>query len=156
LRSSCLGHAARSWTVPIALTPGELDIHSRTVENPVTRALREGLVVGLANHTLLIAKDGTERPIDDSAAPIRDVHGDVLGVVLVFRDVTERRRLEATIIERARQLEEADRRLPGVVSASQVSTSSSSRGDSSAIEDARIAAAWAAAALGCCGDCAPQ
>ena len=41
------------------------------VENPATRALREGVVVGLANHTVLIAKDGTERPIDDSAAPIR-------------------------------------------------------------------------------------
>src|SRR5438093_255647 len=42
----------------------------QTVENPATRALREGLVMGLANHTLLIAKDGTERAIDDSAAPI--------------------------------------------------------------------------------------
>ena len=44
----------------------------QTVENPATRALREGLVMGLANHTLLIAKDGTERAIDDSAAPIRN------------------------------------------------------------------------------------
>ena len=49
----------------------------RTVENPATRALREGLVVGLANHTLLIAKDGTERPIDDSAAPIRNHQGEI-------------------------------------------------------------------------------
>ena len=48
----------------------------RIVENPATRALREGLVVGLANHTLLIAKDGTERPIDDSAAPIRNAGGE--------------------------------------------------------------------------------
>lgn len=62
----------------------------RTVENPATRALREGLVVGLANHTLLISRDGTERPIDDCAAPIRNACGDVAGVVLVFRDVTER------------------------------------------------------------------
>jgi PAS domain S-box-containing protein len=62
-----------------------------TVENPATRALREGVVVGLANHTLLIARDGTERAIDDSAAPIRDGSGKVSGVVLVFRDVTERR-----------------------------------------------------------------
>ena len=45
------------------------------VENPAVRALREGVVVGLANHTLLIAKDGTERPIDDSAAPIRNAAG---------------------------------------------------------------------------------
>jgi PAS domain S-box-containing protein len=64
------------------------------VENPTTRALREGVVVGLANHTLLIAKDGMERPIDDSAAPIRNAKGEVAGVVLVFRDVTERRRQE--------------------------------------------------------------
>ena len=49
----------------------------QTVENPATRALREGLVVGLANHTLLIAKDGTERPIDDSAAPIRNRQGEI-------------------------------------------------------------------------------
>jgi len=61
------------------------------VENPVTRVLREGLVVGLANHTLLIARDGTERPIADSGAPIRDESGAVDGVVLVFRDQTEER-----------------------------------------------------------------
>ncbi|WP_412069258.1 PAS domain S-box protein [Rubrivirga sp. IMCC43871] len=66
----------------------------RTVESPVTKALREGTVVGLANHTLLIAKDGTERPIDDSAAPIRDEAGEVAGVVLVFRDITERHQHE--------------------------------------------------------------
>jgi len=64
------------------------------VENPVTKVLREGMVVGLANHTLLIAKNGIERPIADSAAPIRDDRGDVLGVVLVFRDQTEERRAD--------------------------------------------------------------
>jgi PAS domain S-box-containing protein len=64
------------------------------VENPALRALREGAVVGLANHTVLIARDGTERPIDDSAAPIRDAGGAVLGAVLVYRDVSERRRTE--------------------------------------------------------------
>lgn len=69
----------------------------RAVENPATRALREGVVVGLGNHTLLIAKDGTERPIDDSAAPIRNASGAVAGVVLVFRDITERRRAERLI-----------------------------------------------------------
>jgi PAS domain S-box-containing protein len=69
----------------------------RTVENPAIRALREGVVVGLANHTLLIAKDGTERPINDSAAPIRNANGEVAGVVLVFRDVTERRRQERLV-----------------------------------------------------------
>ena len=56
------------------------------VESPVARVLREGLVVGLANHTVLIAKDGTERPIADSGAPIRTEQGGMTGVVLVFRD----------------------------------------------------------------------
>lgn len=70
-----------------------------TVENPATRALREGLVVGLANHTLLIAKDGTEHAIDDSAAPIRNDNGVVVGVVLVFRDVTDRRKAEQALRE---------------------------------------------------------
>ncbi|HEV7667918.1 MAG TPA: ATP-binding protein [Thermoanaerobaculia bacterium] len=69
----------------------------RPVENPAIRALREGVVVGMANHTLLIAKDGTERPIEDSAAPIRDAQGKVSGVVLVFRDSSERRRQEQAI-----------------------------------------------------------
>ena len=62
------------------------------VENPALRALKDGVIVGLANHTVLIAKDGTERPIDDSAAPIRDAGGDVVGSVLVFRDISERKR----------------------------------------------------------------
>jgi PAS domain S-box-containing protein len=62
------------------------------VESPVTRVLREGQVVGLANHTLLVAKDGRERPIADSGAPIRDQKGETTGVVLVFRDQTEERR----------------------------------------------------------------
>jgi PAS domain S-box-containing protein len=65
-----------------------------TVENPATRALRDGIVVGLANHTLLVTKDGVERPIDDSAAPIRDERGVVSGCVLIFRDVSERRQWE--------------------------------------------------------------
>jgi len=67
------------------------------VESPTVRALREGVVVGLANHSLFIAKDGTERPIDDSAAPIRNDKGEVAGVVLVFRDISERRRHEQDI-----------------------------------------------------------
>jgi PAS domain S-box-containing protein len=80
-----------------------------TVESPVTRVLAEGVVVGLANHTVLIAKDGTERPIDDSGAPIRNRSGRVVGVVLVFRDVSARRRAEterhSVAAERERLLE---------------------------------------------------
>jgi PAS domain S-box-containing protein len=74
------------------------------VENPALRSLREGKVIGLANHTVLIAKDGTERPIDDSAAPIRDHHGNIFGSVLVFRDITERRQAEQALNERVRLL----------------------------------------------------
>lgn len=65
------------------------------VENPVEKVLRDGATVSLGNHTLLIAKDGTERPIDDSAAPIRDATGVLIGVVVTFRDVTEQRQSEA-------------------------------------------------------------
>jgi PAS domain S-box-containing protein len=77
-----------------------------TVENPFTKVLRENAVVGLANHTLLITRDGREIPIDDSGAPIRDAEDDIIGVILVFRDVTERR--EAQLAElRQRTLAEA-------------------------------------------------
>ena len=62
--------------------------------NPITRVLAEGIVVGLANHTALIARDGTECPIADSGAPIRDTEGKIRGAVLVFRDVGEERRAE--------------------------------------------------------------
>jgi PAS domain S-box-containing protein len=71
----------------------------RPAEDPVTRALSEGVIVGLANHTLLIRKDGTESPIDDSAAPIRDRDGNVVGCVLIFRDVSERRHLERQVAD---------------------------------------------------------
>lgn len=63
------------------------------VENPALRAITDGVTLGLANHTLLIAKDGREIAIDDSGAPIRS-GGELLGAVLVFRDITERRRAE--------------------------------------------------------------
>ncbi|MEP7219983.1 MAG: PAS domain S-box protein, partial [Bacteroidota bacterium] len=64
------------------------------VESPVAKVLREGMVVGLANHTVLIGKDGHEVPIDDSAAPIRAAGGDMRGVVLVFHDISERKAIE--------------------------------------------------------------
>jgi PAS domain S-box-containing protein len=66
-------------------------------ENPVTKVLESGLICGLANHTLLVRKDGTEVAIDDSGAPIRDETGKTMGVVLVFRDITERRRAEEAL-----------------------------------------------------------
>jgi PAS domain S-box-containing protein len=64
------------------------------VENPVSKVLRAGNIVGLANHMCLTAKDGRRIPIDDSAAPIREPGGKVTGVVMVFRDVTERKEIE--------------------------------------------------------------
>lgn len=70
------------------------EITRQPVENPVEKVLREGDIVGLASHTVLISRDGTEYAIDDSAAPIRDRDGKLLGAVMVFRDVTESRRLE--------------------------------------------------------------
>ncbi len=69
------------------------------VANPAARVIREGTVVGLANHTLLIARDGAERPIADSGAPIRDEEGQITGVVLVFRDQTEQRQAERELYE---------------------------------------------------------
>ncbi len=67
------------------------------VDNPALRALREGAIVGLANHTILIGRSGSETPIDDSAAPVRDRDGCVAGSVLVFRDVSERRHTEQAL-----------------------------------------------------------
>jgi PAS domain S-box-containing protein len=78
----------------------------RPAEDPVGRALAEGAIVGLANHTVLVGADGAECPVDDSAAPIRSRDGRIVGVVLVFRDVTERRRLEAERREHERRKDE--------------------------------------------------
>jgi PAS domain S-box-containing protein len=80
------------------------EVTRQPVENPVAGVIATGQIVGLANHTILIARDGTERPIDDSAAPIRDRHGRVVGVVLVFRDVAARRRAEIELHEAVQQL----------------------------------------------------
>ncbi|MBA3242202.1 MAG: PAS domain S-box protein, partial [Acidobacteria bacterium] len=74
------------------------------VESPVAKVLREGGAVDLANHTVLLAKDGREIPIDDSGAPIRDAGGRAVGVVLVFHDITERRKSEAALQRRERDL----------------------------------------------------
>ena len=67
------------------------------VQNPVERVLAEGTIAGLANHTNLYARDGTVHPIDDSGAPIRDESGGIIGAVLVFRDISERRRSEQAL-----------------------------------------------------------
>ncbi len=79
-----------------------------TVENPVDKVRRLGTVVGLANHTFLVSKSGKEICIDDSGAPIRDSAGKMIGVVLVFRDITERRMSESALM-RAEKLAAAGR-----------------------------------------------
>src|SRR3954467_5160556 len=60
-------------------------------EQPVRKVIDTGTVRGLGNHTVLIAKDGSELPIDDSAAPVWGESGELVGAVLIFRDITERR-----------------------------------------------------------------
>jgi PAS domain S-box-containing protein len=104
-----VAQALTGWSAEALGQPLEAVFHivhettRKTVENPVSQVIRLGAVVGLANHTVLIAKDGTELAIDDSGAPIRDARGRIVGVVLVFRDITQRRGSE-------RALEDADRR----------------------------------------------
>lgn len=87
----------------------------KEAESPVVRVLREGIIVGLANHTILIKKDGTKVPIDDSGAPIRDKKGNLIGVVLVFRDIRERKQaaeqIEASLAEKEVLLQEVHHRV---------------------------------------------
>jgi PAS domain S-box-containing protein len=93
-------------------------INQRTrvpLESPAERALREGSIVGLANNTLLIDRKGNEFPIDDSAAPIRNEGGPIVGVVLVFRDITSRRRAE-------RRLRANEERLKAALEAGRMGT----------------------------------
>jgi PAS domain S-box-containing protein len=70
------------------------EITRTRMQDPVGKVLQSGHLVGLANHTLLINRIGRDIPIDDSAAPIRNEQGSLAGVVLIFRDITERRRTE--------------------------------------------------------------
>lgn len=80
-----------------------IDEHAREPrEDPVAAVLRSNAMVELANHTLLVRRDGAELSIADSAAPIRTAQGDMIGVVLVFRDITEKRRLEDELIKTQR------------------------------------------------------
>jgi len=76
------------------------------VENPVEKAIAQGVVTGLANHTILISRNGQETPIDDSGAPIRGPEGDIQGGVLVFRDISARRETERQLKESNEQLKE--------------------------------------------------
>ena len=78
-------------------------------ENPIHKVLETGKIRGLANHTALISKGGTEFPIDDSAAPIYDINNKLMGVVLVFRDITERHTYETTLRDSVKTAQNATR-----------------------------------------------
>lgn len=80
------------------------ELSRKKVESPVQEVLKRGNIVGLANHTILVARDGTERMIADSGSPILDEQKNIIGVVLVFRDVTANRKLEIEL-QRSQKLE---------------------------------------------------
>ncbi|MFQ5645113.1 MAG: PAS domain S-box protein, partial [Thiogranum sp.] len=85
-----------------------INAHSREpVDNPVEKVLASGQIVGLANHTVLIARDGNEYQIADSGAPIMDEKGKILGVILVFRNVTEEYRQQEALCKTRHNLTEA-------------------------------------------------
>jgi PAS domain S-box-containing protein len=75
------------------------------VENPIAKALHEGVVVGMANHTVLVTGDGRRIPIDDSASPIRDDAGQIIGGVIVFRDISAQRSADKALLDAHEKLE---------------------------------------------------
>ncbi len=85
------------------------------VENPITKVLKSGRVVALGNHTLLINKEGKETPIDDSAAPIIAGDGSLLGVILVFRDVSDRRKAEREILRNQKFIQGIAESIPNIL-----------------------------------------
>ncbi len=92
------------------------------VENPALRAMREGRTVGLANHTVLITRDGREIPIDDAGSPIRDAEEKTLGAVLIFRDIIGRRQAERMQAEAREAAEAAELRLKLALDAGHMGT----------------------------------
>ncbi|HEX7234764.1 MAG TPA: CHASE3 domain-containing protein, partial [Nitrosospira sp.] len=81
------------------------------VDNPLEKALADGVAVGLANHTNLISRRGNQLPIDDSAAPLKDMHGNLVGAVLVFRDISERRHSERRLEDAVAALQRSNEEL---------------------------------------------
>jgi PAS domain S-box-containing protein len=111
-----VSEALTGWRQPEAVGKQVTDVFRivnedtrQRVQNPLALVLSEGTIQRLANHTILIARDGTERPIDDSAAPLRDVAGRVVGGVLIFRDVSQRRADDRRLREALDRAEESTR-----------------------------------------------
>lgn len=88
----------------------------KPAENIIERVISEGIVINLAANTVLIAHGGREIPIEDSAAPIRDSSGNLIGVVLVFHDVTEKRRAQETLRQREEEFRALVENAPDVIS----------------------------------------
>ena len=114
---NAVAHAFTGWTENEARGRAVETVFHVVNENSYTpvpsrvhQVLRRGLAVDLASNTVLVAKDQTERHVDDVAAPILDDKGAMLGVILVFRDITERKRMENETKRQAEALQEADRR----------------------------------------------
>ena len=87
----------------------------QVVENPVRKVLQEGRAVGPANRTILIARDGSEKSIDESAAPIIDDHGKLRGVIVVFRDTTERKHAEIAVRDSEKRFRQLADAMPQIV-----------------------------------------
>lgn len=83
------------------------------VENPIVKVIEKGLAISLANHTVLIRKDGTEIPIDDSGAPILTENGKISGVVFIFRDISERKKADEKIAQQAFMIANANDAIVG-------------------------------------------
>lgn len=133
-RMNPVAQVLTGWTIaaargqPVEVVFDIVHEHTRApAEVPVAKVLATGQIQELANHTVLIARDGSERPISDSAAPIRDAAGLMSGVVLVFRDVTvahqaqqtirqQNEQLERRVLERTAQLHESEGHLRNVIS----------------------------------------
>jgi PAS domain S-box-containing protein len=87
------------------------ELNRQKVDNPVSKVLQQGMIVGLVNQTLLVRKDGSEVPVDESGASIQGPDGKVTGMVLIFRDITERKQAEEALQKYTRELENANKEL---------------------------------------------